>query len=87
MYVLTSFRTLNQNTVADCYPIPRVDDLVYMVGKKHAKVFLSLNLMRGYHQVQMEENAKSKTAFTCHLGLYQHRQMLFGLTNAPATFQ
>ena len=28
-----------------------------------------------------------KTAFTCHLGLYQYRRMPFGLTNAPATFQ
>ena len=85
--VCVDYRALNQNTVADRYPIPRVDDLVDMVGKKHAKVFSCLDLMRGYHQVQMEENAMPKTAFTCHLGLYQYRRMPFGLTNAPATFQ
>ena len=35
----------------------------------------------------MEEKLKPKTAFTCHLGLYQYQQMPFGLTNVPATFQ
>ena len=85
--VCVDYRALNQNTVADRYPIPRVDELVDMVGKQHARVFSSLDLMKGYHQVQMEENSKLKTAFTCHLGLYQYRRMPFGLTNAPATFQ
>ena len=71
--VCVDYRALNHNTVADRYPIPRIDELVDMVGKRHAKVFSSLDLMRGYHQVQMEEESKPKTAFTCHLGLYQYR--------------
>lgn len=84
--VCVDYRALNQRTVADRYPIPHIDELVDMVGKKHAKVFSSLDLMKGYHQVKVEEKSKPKTAFTCHLGLYQYRRMPFGLTNAPATF-
>ena len=33
------------------------------------------------------EESKPKTAFTCHLGLYQYWWMPFDLTNVPATFQ
>jgi len=58
-----------------------------MVGHCRGKIFTTLDLMKEYHQIQMEAESKSKTAFTCHLGLFQYRRMPFGLTNAPATFQ
>ena len=85
--VCVDYRALNRDTVPDCYPIPRIDELVDIVGRRRATVFSALDLMKGYHQVQVEEDSKMKTAFTCHLGLYQYRRMPFGLTNAPATFQ
>jgi len=43
--------------------------------------------MKGYHQIKMAPESKEKTAFICHLGLFQYRRMPCGLTNAPATFQ
>ena len=85
--VCVDYRNVNKDTVPDRYPIPRIDELVDMVGRNRPKIFSSLDLMRGYHQVRMAEDAKHKTAFTCHLGLFQYRRMPFGLTNVPATFQ
>ena len=78
---------MNKDTVPDRFKMPRIDELVDMVGRTKPKVFSSLDLMRGYHQVKIAEDSKHKTAFTCHLGLYHYRRMPFGLTNAPATFQ
>ena len=85
--VCVDYRGLNKKTVPDCYPIPRIDEMIDTIGRQHGKVFTSLDLMKGYHQVKVADDCKSKTAFTCHMGLYQYRRMPFGLTNALATFQ
>ena len=87
LQVCVDYRNVNKDTVPDRYPMPRIDKLVDMVGRNQPTVFFSLNLMRGYHQVKMAEDSKHKTAFTCHLGLYQYRRMPFGLTNVPAIVQ
>ena len=81
------YRGVNRDTIADKYPIPRIDELIDMVGKNKPNVFTSLDLMHGYHQVKMAKESMHKTAFMCHLGQYQYRRMPFGLTNATATFQ
>ena len=62
------YRGANKNSVPDKYPIPRIDELIDMIGKNKPKVFTSLDLMKGYHQVRMAEDSKPKTAFTCHMG-------------------
>ena len=85
--VCVDYRGVNKDTVMDKYPIPRIDELIDMVGRRKPRIFTSLDLMRGYHQVRMADDSRHKTAFVCHMGLYQFRRMPFGLTNAPATFQ
>lgn len=85
--VCVDYRGLNKKTIPDRYPIPRIDDLIDTIGQQSGKFFTSLDLMKGYHQVKVSEQAKDKTAFVCHKGLFHYRRMPFGLTNAPATFQ
>ena len=70
--VCVDYRNVNKDTVPDKYPMPRIDELVDMVGRRQPTVFSSLDLMWGYYQVKMSEDAKHKTTFTCHLGLYQY---------------
>ena len=80
------YRLLNQNTIRDSHALPRIDGLLDNLIR--AKYFSSLNLRSGYYQVEIEEDHKSRTAFTVGLlGFYQFERMPFGLTNAPATFQ
>ena len=62
---------------------------VVLVRKKDGSIiFTSLDLKSRYWQVEMDEMSKQLMAFMVGpLGFYECERMLFGLTNAPATFQ
>ncbi|KAJ9517295.1 hypothetical protein QJQ45_009191 [Haematococcus lacustris] len=79
------YRALNKLTVRDRYPLPRIDELFDKLAGK--KVFSSLDLQAGYHQIRITEEDVPKTAFLTPVGQFQFKVLCFGLTNAPATFQ
>ncbi|GKF15080.1 reverse transcriptase domain-containing protein [Tanacetum coccineum] len=41
----------------------------------------------GYFQIPIDPKDQEKTTFTCPYGTFAYRRMLFGLCNAPGTFQ
>jgi hypothetical protein len=79
------YKKLNDITKKDSYSTPRIDELLEIY--ETARWFSSLDLAAGYHQIEMEEKDKEKTAFVCLQGLFEYNVMPFGLTNALATFQ
>ena len=79
------YRRLNGATVKDAYPLPRIDDTLDMLAGK--QWFSTLDLASGYWQVSLSQEARIKTAFATHSGLFQFKVMPFGLCNAPATFE
>jgi hypothetical protein len=79
------YRALNQLTVKNKYPLPRIDDLLDSLNG--AKVFSSLDLKSGYHQIQIDPEDVPKTAFRTPFGHFQYKVLCFGLTNAPSVFQ
>lgn len=83
--LVLDYRALNAITVKNRYPIPRIDDLLDAL--KGAQVFSCLDLSGGYHQLQLQDSDKPKTAFATHLGHYQWRVMPMGISNAPSVFQ
>ena len=77
---------MNNRTVKDAYSLPKIESILdSLIG---AQIFSTLDQKAGYWQVEMAEECKAYTAFTCGpLGFYECETMPFGATNAPATFQ
>ncbi|GBN75169.1 Retrovirus-related Pol polyprotein from transposon 297 [Araneus ventricosus] len=79
------YRKLNEITIKDSYPLPRIDDTLDALNG--SQWFSTLDLKSGYWQVEIQLEDKEKTAFTTGQGLWQFKVMPFGLCNAPATFE
>lgn len=79
------YRKINDVTVKDSQPLPRIDDSLDALSG--SKWFSTLDLKSGYWQVEVESDDRPKTAFaTFDSGFWQFKVMPFGLCNSGATF-
>jgi hypothetical protein len=83
--VTVDYRKLNNVTIKDAYPIPRIDNMLSKLSQ--ARIFTTLDLASGYYQVKMDPESRKYTAFSCDYGFFEYNTMPMGLTNACATFQ
>jgi hypothetical protein len=78
------YRNLNNVTIKNKYPLPRIQDLFDQV--RGAGVFSKIDLRSGYHQIKIKKEDVPKTAFVSRYGHHEYLVIPFGLTNAPAIF-
>jgi hypothetical protein len=55
------YRSLNDVTIKNKYPLPRIDDLFDQL--KGTKYFPKVDLRSGYHQLKIRESDIPKTTF------------------------
>jgi len=79
------YRKLNANTIPDEFPIPRQLEIIQALSG--SQVLSSFDALAGFTQLEIQEEEHKKTAFRCHLGLWQFHRMPFGLRNGPSIFQ
>jgi hypothetical protein len=78
------YRSLNDVTVKNKYPLPRIEDLFDQM--RGARVISKNDLRSGYHQMKIRPSDIPKTDSSTRHGLYEFTVMSFVLTNAPAYF-
>ena len=80
------YRQLNNRTKKDAYALPIVEQILENLSGN--SYFTVLDAKSGYHQVNINEEHKERTAFTVGpMGFYEYNRMPFGLSNSPATYQ
>nr|GEW86745.1 hypothetical protein [Tanacetum cinerariifolium] len=68
-WMCIDYRELNKLTVKNRYPLPRIDDLFDQL--QGSSVYSKIDLRSGYHQLRVQEEDISKTAFRTRYRHYE----------------
>ena len=75
---------MNDACSNDSFPLPEIDQIVDATAKH--RMFSSIDVFSGYHQIPMFQ-PKKKTTFVTPHGLYYYNVMSFGPKNVGTTYK
>ncbi|EFO93101.1 hypothetical protein CRE_10000 [Caenorhabditis remanei] len=83
--VCLDFRKLNEATIPDNFPLPRIDSILEKVGG--SSYFSSLDMANGYLQLRLDPASSYKCGFITDQKVYAYTHLPFGLRSAASYFQ
>ncbi|XP_055850313.1 uncharacterized protein LOC129914890 [Episyrphus balteatus] len=75
--IVIDYRKLNEITIEDRQPMPNIEEIFDKLGR--CQYFTTLDLAKGFHQIEMHHSDIHKTAFSTSNGHYEFLRMPFGL--------
>ena len=79
------YRKVNSVTKPDRFPMPNISESIYAA---HNMIFFAtLDVVKGYYQVELDEQSKPYTAFSTMHDHYHFNRISFGLRNSGIAFQ
>lgn len=79
------FRKLNNVTIRDVYPNPRIDESLDTLNA--AKLYSVVDCLWWHWNVPIKDSVEDKIPISTKFELYRFRRMPFGFANTPALFQ
>jgi len=64
--------------------LPTLEDIISQVTG--SQFFSVVDLMQGYHQLELEPNSRPITSFSTHKGLWRYKRLFFGVNCASEIF-
>ena len=83
--LVCDYRRVNDNILADNYPLPRINDL--LVNLKESRFFVQCDLAQGFHQIPITGHASDVLTVGNEHGQFKWQRMPMGVKSAPAYFQ
>ena len=87
MRLVIDYRGLNSQTFDQVLVIPRIDSILDDIGQGQPRFFPTLDLEKGFHQMNLHPDSRQYTAFTTPHRKYQYKRLPMGLKNSPMSFQ
>jgi hypothetical protein len=78
-------REANRAIQRERHITPTVDEVTYDLNG--SKIFSKLDLVAGYHQVELHPDSRFITTFSTYIGLFRYKRLNFGINSASEIFQ
>ena len=83
--ICVDMRAPNQAIKRTRHVTPTLEDLINALNG--ATIFSKLDMNSAYHQLELDEDSRSMTTFSTHIGLRRYKRLIFGANCSAEIFQ